>query len=153
MDWSIFAIYLFANGAAAMTGAMFSPGVWYDSLWKPRWTPPRWMFPTAWTTIYLLSALAATRLSAVEGAQMALAFWAAQVAFNTLWSPIFFGLKKLKTSLIAMAGLWLSVAGLTWTAFGLDFWAGVMLLPYITWVTAAAALNLEVVRLNPNASA
>lgn len=152
MDLSIFLTYLAATGAAAATGALFSPGEWYDSLKKPDWTPPRWVFPTAWTTLYLLSAVAATRLSAVEGNAQAMAFWAMQIAFNTLWSPVFFGLKRIKAALVPMAGLWLSVVLLTISAFGLDTWSGLMLLPYVAWVSAAGALNLSVARLNPGAS-
>ncbi|MCB6176822.1 tryptophan-rich sensory protein [Rhodobacter sp. Har01] len=152
MDLSIFLTYLAACGAAAATGAMFSPGEWYDGLKKPDWTPPRWVFPTAWTTLYLLSAVAAARLSAVEGNAQVMAFWAAQIAFNTLWSPVFFGLRKIKAALVPMAGLWLSVVLLTLWAFPLDIWSGLMLVPYVIWVSAAGALNLSVVRLNPGES-
>ncbi len=152
MNLSIFLTYLVATGAAAGTGAMFKPGEWYDGLKKPDWTPPRWVFPVAWTTLYLFSAIAATRLAAVEGNEQALAFWAAQIAFNTLWSPVFFGLHKIKAALVPMAGLWLSVVLLTISAFPLDIWAGLLLVPYVIWVSAAAALNLSVVRLNPQVS-
>lgn len=152
MNLSIFFTYLLATAAAAGTGAMFKPGEWYDGLKKPDWTPPRWVFPTAWTTLYLLSAIAATRLSAIEGNAQALALWSAQIAFNTLWSPVFFGLKKIRAALVPMAGLWVSVVLLTISAFGLDVWAGLMFLPYVAWVSAAAALNISVVRLNPQVS-
>ena len=47
-----------------------------------------------------------------------------------------------------MAALWGAVAGLVWVAFTLDLWAGVMLVPYLLWVSTAAALNFEVLRLN-----
>ena len=49
-----------------------------------------------------------------------------------------------------MGPLWLSVFGCTWTAFSLDFWAGAAFIPYLIWVTVAAALNVEMLRLNPN---
>jgi tryptophan-rich sensory protein len=48
-----------------------------------------------------------------------------------------------------MAFLWLSVAATTVAFFQLDLWAGLMFLPYLAWVTVAGALNLSVVRLNP----
>lgn len=151
MDIALFATYLFACGAAAMTGAMFPPGEWYKTLAKPRWTPPNWLFPLAWVTLYLLMSAAAARLAGIEGSDLALAFWAVQIGFNTLWSPVFFGLRRMRAALGVMAALWASVAMLTVLAFGLDLWAGLMLAPYLVWVTIAGALNLAVVRLNPGA--
>ncbi len=149
MDFSIFATYLVACGAAAMTGALFPPGAWYDALKKPGWTPPNWLFPVAWTTLYLLMSIAAARAAGFEGAASGLALWSVQIAFNTLWTPIFFGLRRMKLALVAMLGLWLSVAATTVAFFQLDLWAGLMFVPYLVWVTVAFALNVEVVRLNP----
>ncbi|MEL7181529.1 MAG: TspO/MBR family protein, partial [Pseudomonadota bacterium] len=72
------------------------------------------------------------------------------IAFNTLWTPVFFGLRNLKASLPVMACLWLAVAGATVTHFQLDFWAGMAFVPYLVWVTVAGALNLAMLRLNPD---
>lgn len=152
MDFSLFATYLVACGAAATTGAMFSPGPWYAALKKPDWTPPNWLFPVAWTTLYLLMSAAAARASLVEGAGMGLALWSVQIAFNTLWTPVFFGLRRPRAALGVMVFLWLSVAATTLAFLQLDLWAGLMFLPYLAWVTVAGALNLAVVRLNPVAA-
>lgn len=150
MDLTLFAMFFAACCAAGATGALFPTGDWYKGLQKPSWVPPNWVFPVAWTSIYVLMSFAGARVAVLDGAGVALAFWAMQIAFNTLWTPVFFGLRHWKGSLFAMAGLWVSVAGLTIAAFGLDTWAGIALLPYIIWVTVAAALNLSVVRLNPD---
>jgi tryptophan-rich sensory protein len=72
-----------------------------------------------------------------------------QIAFNTLWTPVFFGLRRMRAALGVMVFLWLSVAATTVALFQLDFWAGLMFVPYLAWVTVAGALNLSVVRLNP----
>jgi len=53
-----FFIFLLACGAAASTGLLFKPGQWYESLVKPGFTPPNWLFPVAWSIIYLLLAWA-----------------------------------------------------------------------------------------------
>lgn len=151
MDWTLFLTFLLACGAAATTGAMFEPGAWYDRLAKPSWTPPKWLFPVAWTTLYLLMSLAAMRVAQLPASGQALAFWAAQIAFNTLWTPIFFGLYRMGAAMVVIAGLWLTVALTTVAFFGLDVWAGLMMLPYLAWVSVAAALNWTVWRLNPNA--
>lgn len=150
MDFMVFLIFLAACFGAGATGSVFSPGPWYDRLNKPVWTPPGWVFPVMWTSIYLLIAFAAARVAGREGSQYAMAFWAAQIAFNTLWTPIFFGLRQMKVALLVMGFLWLSVLGCLITHWQLDFWAGLAMLPYMIWVTIAGALNFTVWRLNPD---
>ena len=102
MDWSLFFTFLASCMAAAATGAMFQPGPWYEGLTKPSWFPPRWVFPVAWTTLYIVMSLAAMRVAPLPGAAQGMGFWALQIALNTLWSPIFFGLHRMKTALIVM---------------------------------------------------
>lgn len=149
MDWTLFLTYLAACGAAAATGAMFQPGVWYDGLAKPRWTPPGWLFPLVWTTLYICMALAAMRVAGIAGSGQALAFWALQIALNTLWTPVFFGLHRMRAALVVMAGLWLAVAATTVSFLLLDAVAGLLFLPYLVWVSIAGALNYTVWRMNP----
>jgi tryptophan-rich sensory protein len=149
MDIFLFAIFLAACVGAGATGAVFPPGEWYKTLNKPSWTPPDWVFPVTWTTIYLLISFAGARVGGLEGSAYALAFWAMQGAFATLWSPVFFGLRRLKGALLIMVPLWISVFGATVCMFQLDFWAGLAFVPYLTWITVAAALNASVARLNP----
>jgi len=153
MDWTLFLTFLAACGAAAATGAMFEPGEWYRGLAKPSWTPPNWLFPVAWTTLYLLMSAAAARAAMAEGAALGLALWSVQIAFNTLWTPVFFGLRRMRTALWPMAGLWLSVTATCGVFFTLDLWAGLLFVPYVAWVTVAGALNLALVRMNPEADA
>ena len=149
MDWILFCIFLAATFAAGATGAMFPTGEWYKQLNKPSWTPPNWLFPIAWTSIYLLMSFAGARVAVLEGSAYAMAFWAMQIAFNALWTPVFFGLRNLKGSLPVMAGLWVSVLGCLVAHFMLDPLAGLALVPYMLWVTFAASLNIALVRLNP----
>ena len=152
MDWSVFIIYLGACAAAAATGSLFPPGKWYDTLEKPGWTPPNWLFPIAWTVLYVASAVAAARIAAVTGNAHAMAFWALQIALNTLWSPIFFGLKRVDIALIALGALWAGVFGTLVTFMPLDAVAGWLIVPYLVWVSYAGALNYWIWRRNPQAS-
>ena len=64
-----FFIFLLACAAAASTGVIFKPGAWYESLVKPSFTPPNWLFPVAWTIIYLLLAWAGYRLTLIPGSE------------------------------------------------------------------------------------
>jgi len=153
MDWALFAIFLAACGAAATTGSMFMPGAWYRGLSKPGWTPPDWVFPVTWTVLYLSSAVAATRVASLEGNNYGMAFWAMQIAFNTLWTPVFFGLHRIRAGFVIMLFLWFSVAGTMVTFFALDWIAGALFVPYLVWVTIAGALNASVWMRNPNEAA
>ncbi len=150
MDYYLFGIFLLTCCASGATGAVFNPGPWYTRLDRPSWTPPDWAFPVVWTSIYLLISFAGARVAVLEGNAYAMAFWAMQAGFATLWTPVFFGLRRLKGALLVMVPLWFAVLGATWSCFQLDFWAGVAFLPYLAWVSVAAALNFSVWRRNPN---
>jgi translocator protein len=153
MDFALFFTYLAACGAAAATGAMFQPGAWYKSLSKPWWTPKDWMFPLAWTTLYICMAWAAMRVAQLSGADarsgQALGFWAVQIALNTLWTPVFFGLRRMRAALAIMTLLWVAVAATMVAFWQIDAVAGYLFAPYLLWVTIAGALNLSVVLRNP----
>lgn len=148
MIYLIFAIFLAACFAAGSTGSLFPPGDWYDRLNKPRWTPPNWLFPVAWATLYLCMAAAGARVAVSPGNGVAMALWALQIAFNGLWTPVFFGLRRLRLGLMVLGGLWLSVAATLVALWQVDLIAGLLFVPYLTWVSVAAALNLSVLRLN-----
>jgi len=145
----IFLVLLASCFAAGSTGALFPPGEWYRSLKKPGFTPPDWVFPVVWTTLYVLIALAGARVANLPDAGLALALWALQVALNSIWTPIFFGLKKVRMALVVVSLLWLSVAFGMLALFQLDTLAGLMFVPYLIWVSIATALNLRVMQLNP----
>ncbi len=149
MDWGLFFTFLAACGAAAATGAMFQPGDWYEGLNKPRWTPPGFVFPLVWTTLYIAMSYAAMLVAQSGQGGQALGFWAAQIAFNTLWSPIFFGLHRMRAALVAMAGLWLFVLACVISFGQVSLLAGALMVPYLLWVSIAGALNLSVLRRNP----
>ena len=148
MFWLDFLVFLFACMAAGLTGSLFPPGKWYSELNKPVWTPPNWVFPVAWPILYLLMSYSGATLATLESAGSALALWALQISLNTLWTPVFFGLKNLKLGLIIILLLLVSVAICTYV-FWLYAWiAGLLFLPYLAWVVFAAALNATVFKLN-----
>lgn len=150
MDWRLFLIFLAATGAAATTGALFSPGAWYQGLAKPSWTPPGWVFPVAWTALYILMALAAARVAPLPAAGYALAFWALQISLNTLWTPVFFGAYRIGMGMVIIALLWVTVAAMLVVFWRLDRIAAVMIVPYLGWLSIAASLNFWIWRNNPS---
>lgn len=134
---------------SAITGAIFPPGDWYKALNKPPWTPPDWVFPLTWTVLYACMALAATRVAGMPGSEYAIALWAVQATFNGLWSPVFFGLQRIRGGMIVVSILWIAVAASMVALWQVDWIAGVLFAPYLLWVTIAATLNLSVLLRNP----
>ena len=149
MDFVLFAIFLAACFAAGSTGGLFPPGPWYRELAKPTWTPPNWLFPVAWSVLYLCMAGAAALVAVEPGNALAMALWSLQIALNGLWTPVFFGLKRIKLGMAVLAALWLSVAACMVALWQVLPLAGLLFVPYLGWVTVAGALNLAVWRLNP----
>ena len=136
-----FPLFLAACVAAASAGVIFTPGAWYESQRKPVWTPPRWAFPVVWTSLYILIAFAAARVSVLPQNGNALALWSLQIALNTLWTPVFFGGHRKGVGLIIIGFLWLSVAIMVPVFWTLDSLAGLLIAPYLFWLTVAASLN------------
>jgi len=145
----LFIVYFLACVPAAATGALFAPGDWYAALKKPNWVPPNWLFPVVWTILYIAMAYAAARVSAQEAGSLGLAFWAVQITLNALWTPMFFGLQRMRDALVVILGLWIAVACTMLAFFQVDTVAGLLMLPYLVWVSIAGALNYSVWRLNP----
>jgi hypothetical protein len=99
-----------------------------------------------------LGAGAATALAASVAGDVvgpALALYALQLGLNCLWTPVFFGLRRMRAGMLVLALLWLAVAATLAAFWQVDWVAGVLFVPYLVWVTVAGALNWSVVRLNP----
>ena len=149
MFWLLFCIFFAACLGAGVTGGLFPPGPWYRGLNKPWFTPPDWVFPVTWMVLYVCMAVAGARVAMQEGSGLALAFWAMQIAFNGLWTPVFFGLKNIRLGMAVVSFLWLAVLSTLVALWQVDTLAGLLFVPYLIWVSIAAALNAEVWRLNP----
>jgi len=136
---------------AAMTGAMFRPGDWYEQLRKPAWRPPNWVFPPAWAFLYLTIAVSGWLVwltAGLAGAVLPLAIYLVQLVLNAAWTPIFFGLHRPDLAFIEIVILWLSIVATMAAFHPVNAAAAWLLLPYLLWVTFAAALNFTVWRLN-----
>ncbi|MEL7060727.1 MAG: TspO/MBR family protein [Acidobacteriota bacterium] len=139
--------FLIVTASAAAFGAAFGPGSWYDEIAKPGWTPPDWLFGPVWTLLYAMIAIAGWRLW-TRRARPALALWVVQLVLNALWSWIFFGLHNLGLAFADIALLWLAIVATIVLARRPDPWAAGLLVPYLLWVTFAAALNFSIWQMN-----
>ena len=144
-------VFLLIVMLVASSGAVFRPGAWYRTLAKPAWTPPNWVFPTGWTLLYVLIAIAGWRVwerLPLEATLLPMAVYALQLVLNAGWSAVFFGLRRPDWAFAELACLWLAIAANTLVFLPIDPLAAALLLPYLAWVTFAGALNLAVWRLN-----
>ena len=103
----------------------------------------------AWTVLYLCMSTAAARVAMIDGTGQALALWSVQIALNALWTPVFFGLRRLGAGLVIIFLLWLAVAATMLAFWQVDWIAGLLFAPYLLWVSIAGALNRSVWVRNP----
>jgi tryptophan-rich sensory protein len=126
---------------------------WYQTLVKPSFTPPSWVFGPAWTLLYLMMGVALYLVwrkgSSEPGVKTALVVFLVQMALNGIWSPLFFGMHAPGLALIDILLLWCAIAVTVYLFFGQSKAGGVLLLPYWAWVTFATVLNYSFWQLNP----
>lgn len=133
-------------------GALFAPGEWYESLRKPTWQPPNWLFGPVWSSLYALLAIAlALVLQAPAGRprRVALGWFGAQLVLNAAWSPLFFGLQQPALAFVCICLLWIAQLGSILAAFKLRTASGWLQVPTLAWVSFALVLNGVIVALNP----
>ena len=143
--------------AAAVGGIATAGGLrsWYPGLRKPSWTPPNRIFGPVWTVLYAAMGVAAWLVwSARDRADVgwALALFAVQLVLNVGWSLVFFGARSPRGGAIVIAALWLAIAGTLVAFWRVDLLAGALFVPYLAWVSFAAALNVAIARLASRAA-
>jgi tryptophan-rich sensory protein len=138
---------------AAGLGSLFtmvSLGSWYAGLAKPSWNPPNWIFGPVWTTLYAMMAVAGWLVWRRGGLQswLALRWFAIQLVLNVVWSAVFFGLQLPGLAFFEILLLWIAIAATLLTSWRVSRTAGILLAPYLLWVSFAAILNFAIWRLN-----
>ena len=138
--------------AAAGSAAFVSIDGWFAALQKPSWNPPSWLFGPVWTVLYAMMSVAAWlvwKRGGWKGQGRALGVFCVQWLFNALWTPLFFGAHLPGWAFLDIVLLWVSLAATVVLFWRVNRLAGAMLMPYLAWVTFAAALNLTLWRMNP----
>jgi benzodiazapine receptor len=140
---------------AGFIGSLFTtPAIptWYATLRKPTFTPPSWVFFPVWTTLFLLMGISLflvwQKTLKERKVKIALSLFAIQLVLNTLWSIFFFGLKSPLLAFIEIVILWFAILLTILKFFKVSKPAGILLLPYILWVSWAAVLNFFLWNLN-----
>jgi len=140
--------------AAALGGlASADAPTFYAALDRPGWAPPAWLFGPVWSALYLLMGIAAWlvwRIGGWRAALIPLTLFIVQLAFNALWSWLFFTWHSGLWSVIEIAVLWVLILITV-----VCFWrrhplAGALLLPYLAWVSFASVLAWTLWQRNPS---
>lgn len=141
--------------AAGIIGSFFTaPNIltWYKALNKPTFAPPNWVFAPVWTILFLLMGIALYLVWKqgwnAPGVRMAMILFYIHLIVNILWSAVFFGLRAPFAGFFVIIALWFLIL-ITMIYFNsVSKPAGILLIPYIAWVSFASILNFMLYRLN-----
>ena len=137
-----------ASGFFTVTGVES----WYQTIQKPSWNPPNWVFGPVWTTLYIMMGIALFLVwkedTSQELKKIAIALFSVQLILNFFWSFIFFNLQQPGWALVEIIAMWFFIL-LTIFAFAqVNKTAAWLLVPYISWVSFATILNYSIWQLN-----
>ncbi|MCX6733305.1 MAG: tryptophan-rich sensory protein [Candidatus Peregrinibacteria bacterium] len=141
--------------SVGIVGALFTtPAIptWYNTLSKPLFSPPAWVFGPAWTILYIMMGVSLflvwTKKDGSDTKRMALYIFFAQLLLNAIWSPIFFGLQSPFLGLMIIALLWATIIININIFYKVSKAAALLLVPYFLWVSFATVLNFALWQLN-----
>jgi benzodiazapine receptor len=148
-------IFIFASELIGSLGSLATiPAVpiWYKGLIKPPLNPPNWVFGPVWTLLFALMGIAVyfmwqERIKK-KSVKRAFTWFGIQFLFNILWSFLFFGAKSPIAGLVCMGILWIAIVGTILSFLKVNKTAGLLLIPYLLWVTLATYLNAGILLLN-----
>ena len=120
----------------------------FESAAKPPLYPPEWLFPVVWTALYILMGVASYLVYTSDAARSkvncGLSLYFTQLALNFFWPIIFFVLSAYLFSFIWLVIMWVLIVFTTVCFFRARPLAGLLMIPYLAWVTFAGYLNLAV---------
>ncbi|MFK0275841.1 TspO/MBR family protein [Ensifer sp. NPDC090286] len=145
----VYAIFIAAVlGLGLLIGYNNIPGEWYQSLAKPAFNPPNWVFAPVWSILYVMIGIAGARIFLDHLRTAAMRLWLAQMMLNFLWSPLFFGMQDISSAMIVILALVIAVAGFVVASWQRDRLSALLFLPYLAWVAFATALNSAILLMN-----
>lgn len=125
---------------------------WYTSIQKPALNPPNWVFGPVWTTLFLLMgvALYIVWTKGLQGKNIKTAIWifGSQLVLNTFWSIAFFNFQSPLLAFAVIIPLWILILINIILFYRISKPAGLMLVPYLLWVSFATYLNYAIWQLN-----
>lgn len=145
-------LIVFFTGAVGSLATLPQITTWYAALTKPSWTPPNDWFGPIWSTLYILIGIALFLVwrQGIErrDVRFALGIFAVQLILNLMWSLVFFGLHSILGGFIIIMVLWIAILANMIAFYVLSKPAGILMVPYLIWVSIASYLNYSVLLLN-----
>jgi tryptophan-rich sensory protein len=141
----------FLSGSSVAAG---SDNAWYQALTKPAVTPPDWVFPVAWTILYIMIGLALAVVLHARGARerfLAVGLFVAQLIVNVVWNPLFFGWHHVLLAFWVIVLMFVLGVATTLVFGRIRALAAWLMVPYLAWICFAGTLTWSIHRLNPNA--
>ncbi len=135
-------------GCGLLIGINNIPGEWYQSLVKPSFNPPNWIFAPVWSILYVMIGFTGARTFLDHRDTTAMRFWVAQMIFNFAWSPLFFGFREIAMALIVIIALLISIVGFIVVSRKQDILSALLFVPYLAWVAFATLLNTSIFLMN-----
>ena len=126
------------------------PG-WYETLNRPSFNPPNWVFGPVWTTLYILMGISLFLIwkqAASKERNLAILVFLLQQALNFAWSFIFFHFNMIGFALTEIILLWISIVMMLVLFYKIKPMAAYINIPYLIWVTFATVLNAAYYLLN-----
>lgn len=148
MGWLLLCLGVGAVSSALTAGEIHG---WYQTLLRPSFAPPNWVFAPVWTALYAMMAIAAWIVSQAPASEMrtwTLNIFLIQLSLNFLWSIIFFREHAIAQAMVEIAVLWFFIGATTLAFRRLSPVAAWLMVPYWAWVTFAGFLNWGFLRLN-----
>lgn len=141
----------FATSAIGALGSIQAQS-FYVELQQPSWAPPPWVFGPVWTALYALMAISAWLIWRTNHPykRNATLLFLTQLVLNALWSWLFFAWRLGAVSVVEILMLWVAILTNIVVFWRIKPMAGALLIPYLLWVSFAAALNITLWQLNPS---
>lgn len=150
-QWKTLVICIAIPLAVGIVSALLTRGgmMTFAELNKPALSPPAWLFPVVWTILYVLMGIASYLVvTSKKPNGAALITYGLQLVFNFFWSIIFFNMQAYLFAFVWLVILWILILKTTVKFFKIDETAGILMIPYLLWVTFAGYLNLSIYLLN-----
>ena len=137
-------------GSASGFSTVSAIAGWYQSIQKPSWNPPNWLFGPVWTVLYIMMGISVALIwhSRHNAKKTAISFFVVQLMLNLLWSYIFFGKQDIFLAFIEIIAMWIFILLTIIFFYRINKTSAYLLIPYLLWVSFATFLNYSIYLLN-----
>lgn len=162
VNWNTIGAMILPNvggwaGALTMSGQVQSANgkAWYQTIKRPSWNPPNWMFGPAWTALYTAMGYASYKVyedcgGFTDEAVIPLALYGGQLLLNWSWSPVFFKFHKIGLAFFHILALDAAAVACTISFYNVNKNSLFFMAPYLCWLSFATCLNYSIWQLNSN---